>query len=131
MAHPIICEWLFARECLRRLGFAAEDLFFVVYLSGQLVEQGKVHDLGNPIIACVLRTQGKEFTWTIGAIDLPVEQITQEHAVACESWNDGRHSALNDDAFFGSQAFANRFGLIHALVAKGIVFDGAFDESRN
>lgn len=121
---PTIREWLFAREMVRRLGFAAEDIYFVVQSSGLVVERGQMLDLGKPAIGLELRTQNRVFLWTIGGVDLALDKIEPAYQAACELWNDPARSETEfpHEEFIASRPFEQRIGLIQALQSKGFRF---------
>jgi hypothetical protein len=116
---PLIKEWCFAREMLRRLGFTAEEIFFACQPLGNLLVDGVEISLGAPAIFCRLDTQGTTFTWTIGALTRTKEEIESQYLAACELWNAGDADPIMAE-FFESKAFASRFGLMSALAQKGI-----------
>lgn len=122
MIDPTLQEWLYAREIMRRLGFTPDELFFVVSTSGKVLDRstGVVTDHGGPIIGLVVRAQGKEFTWTIGATKLPIREIEPAFMKACETWNAASMGIDADDsAFRASRAYAQRIDLVEALRARG------------
>ena len=119
---PTIREWLFAREALRRLGFSADDLFFACQPAGKVIEGGVAMDLGQPVIMLVLKTQGKQFSWTVGIVDLPVDRIEPAYIAACELWNTSPDDGWRDTGFRNSLAFRHKVDLVATLKAKGFVF---------
>lgn len=125
MTCPVIQDWLFAREMLRRLGFSPDELFFVVSASGKIVDRasGLVTVAGGPVIGLTLRAQDKEFNWTIGATELALADIEAAYAKACDEWN-GSNPDLDGDlkALRESRPFQERIGLAAALVERGFTF---------
>jgi hypothetical protein len=117
---PAIREWLYAREALRKLGFLADDLFFACQREGRVIENGVAINLNKPVIMLVLKTQGKQWSWTIGTVDIPVDKIERSYTEACELWNQGR--IWRDDDWLASMAFQNRVGLVAELKSKGFSF---------
>jgi hypothetical protein len=115
---PMLKEWCYAREVLRRMGFSADELFFAVASSGKILEQGEVIDLGKPAIAVEVKAQGLSFVWTIGGLDIPKDEIEDRYREACELWNAG-DPQFNDDGFFASHSFGRHVELATALYAKG------------
>jgi hypothetical protein len=121
--HPLIKEWMFARDILRRLGFQPEDLFFLVQkspLGGDGIE-----------VMLVLKTQDRQFNWGIGIA--PDEQLFDHaHWVAfyeqqlIPAWNDKAAAATlwKDEEFFASKAFSDRIAVVNAIMAKGIHVPG-------
>lgn len=122
---PTIREWCYAREVMRRLGFAAEDIFFQVHTKsvGAIIAGLRVVPMKGPVVSLVLRAQGKEFVWTIGDTELPADKIQAAYLDACRRWNDGNDPELNA-GFQLSRAFGDRIALLEALRAKGISFGG-------
>lgn len=123
---PTIREWLYAREMMRRLGYQEDDLFFVVNPHGIAAEDGQVVDFGKPTIYLVLRTQGKEFRWLIGPIDVPLKDIEAEYNKARDIWNAGPPE--EDPGFRKSMAFKQSTALVRKLYDMGFRFS---DEIRN
>lgn len=104
---PAILEWLCAHEAMRRIGFAAADLYFAYHPSG--------------VVSLVLLTQGKVFAWTVGNIpDATTTQVQKAHGDACAFW-----IATPDDdearvaAWKSSIALRDSVGLLIALQDKG------------
>jgi hypothetical protein len=122
MTDPAIQEWLYAREVMRRLGFTPDELFFVVSTSGKVkcADSGVISDHGGPIIALVLRTQGREFSWTIAATKLTAGEIETAYRKACDEWNSAEVDLdAEDSTFRASHPYAMRMELLMALRAKG------------
>lgn len=122
---PIIQEWLYAREVMRRLGFTPDELFFVVSTSGKILDRdtGVVTDHGGPIIALVLRAQGKEFSWTIGATKLLAREIESAYRKACDDWNGAPVDLpAQDAAFRSSKSYEMAMDLMLALKSRGFSF---------
>lgn len=113
---PTIREWLFAREMLRRLGFSSDELFMAVHPTGKVLLDGQRHDLDKPTLFLRVEAQGKQWSWTIGPTDLPVEQIQDHFEAAAAFWNAG---GFAPDSLSRSAVFAQKVDLVQALYAKG------------
>lgn len=118
---PVIREWLFAREALRRLGFSADDLFFACQPAGRIIEDGIPVLFDKPVILLILKTQGKQFAWTLGPVDLPVDQIEPAYHAACELWNTPSNG-WQVSGFENSLAFRHAVPLVKMLKDRGFVF---------
>lgn len=118
---PSMREWLFAREVMRRLGFSADDLYFACQPAGRVIEQGVAFELEKPVILLSLKAQGKQFTWTIGTVDIPVDKIEQAYIDACELWN-YPDTSWRDPLWIQSIAFQRKIELVTMLKSKGFVF---------
>lgn len=106
----ILLHWLFAREALRRLGFSADELFFVV--NDKLEES-----FGKPVIFVAALRDTRQFTWTIGIFDVPIDEIEPAYQRACTIWN--VHANDFTDAFEGWLARQRRVELLLALHGQG------------
>lgn len=106
-----IDEFLAAREMLRKLGFAADELTFVI--SGKSCPY---------TIGLLLRSQGLEFIWTLGQAD-SADDAQQAYVSACERWNGGSDED-NRRVLLGSQAWTMRVELCAALRTKGFRWSG-------
>jgi hypothetical protein len=81
--HPVVQNWFFAREMMRRLGFAAQDLFLGVHPAQRHANGPKV-----TLIGLVLRTQGKEIEWHVGIVEEPPEVLAPRYdAEWIPAWN--------------------------------------------
>jgi hypothetical protein len=114
---PTIRDWCYAREMLRRLGFTPDELFFAFQAAGKIVENGVERFFTKPTVFLRLATDGKEFTWTIGPVEIPADKVEEQYRRACDLWNEGLPVRL----FFASRPFAVRWQLLEALAAKGII----------
>lgn len=115
-------DWLFAREIMRRLGFAPDEILFVVNPPGkQMIENGMIVSCDKLTIVLQVRAQGLEFNWTIGPTDVPDDQIQSHYERACHEWNSACDSPDLDLAFTSSAPFRARIALVQALHSKGFV----------
>lgn len=117
-----MCEWLFAREALRRLGFTADELFFACQPAGKIIENGVAVDLQKPVILLVLKAQGKQWSWTIGTVDIPVDKIEQAYVDACGLWNQP-DIGWRDPLWVRSMAFHQKVALVAELKSRGFTFE--------
>lgn len=116
--NPMLLEWCFAREVCRRIGFTADEIFFSCSPTGVVCEpDGTLLYFNGPVIALVLRRGDLTFTWTIGPIDLPADQVEEAYERACEVWNEGH--AANIAEFRESRPFQQAVPLMLALQRKG------------
>lgn len=118
--HPLIKEWMFARDILRRLGFQPEDLFFLV--------QKNPHGAGIEIML-VLKAQDRQFNWGIGIVpdELPHDHATWEvfyEQQMIPAWNNKDATIWRDEEFFASKAFACRIAVANAIMSKGFRVPG-------
>lgn len=112
--HPVIKEWIFARDILRRTGFQPEDIYFLA--------QPKTP--GSEIFV-VLKTQERQFNWCIGIIAnaTPVELERFYGETLIGAWRNGT-SLWKDDEFFASESFGNRVNVLSVLLANGFHIPG-------
>lgn len=101
-------EFLAAREMMRKLGFTADELTFVI--SGQTCPY---------TIGLLLRAQGLEFIWTLGQAD-NADDAQLAYVAASKRWNDGSDEE-NRRVLLGSQAWTKRVELCTALMTKGFL----------
>jgi hypothetical protein len=121
-------EWLFAREAMRRLGFQPDELFFAYEPTGRVISSdGDVKNYGKPVIALILKAQGLQFVWTIGAVDLPADEIKQAWFDAADLWNNSPDNDWRDAGWLKSEACQRSVQLIAMLLAKGFTFPGNFN----
>lgn len=113
---PTVREWMFAREMLRQLGFASDELFMAVHPTGKVLEDGHCHDLQKPVLFLRVEAQGKQWTWTIGPTDLPTDQIRDHFEAAAALCNAGGFAL---EGLKQSAVFAQKVALVHALHSKG------------
>jgi hypothetical protein len=125
--NPMLLEWCFAREVVRRLGFTPDEIFFGCAPNGIVVENGKSRHFKQPVIAVELRRGGLTFIWTIGPIDLPVEEIQPAFEAACAAWNAGDVASMDD--FKKSRPFLQAVPLMLALQRKGFAIRSPGDNN--
>lgn len=118
MISPIMLEWLFAREVVRRLGFAPDEIFFVVNDTGRVQEGDRVVDLGMPVIGLQLVRGGLTFLWSIGGINLAPDRVHAAYERACALWNAGEIDVNHGD-FLASRPARQAIRVMMALQAKG------------
>lgn len=102
---PIVFEWVYAREVLRRLGFLPDELFFSVSNSS--------------VISLVLKTQNKDFIWTIGVSKLPPDALVKMYEELCETLNSG--GEWDVVAFHASLPYLLTEAVSEALQDKGFI----------
>ncbi len=118
---PTVREWLFAREMLRRLGFSPDELFLAVHPTGKFLDEGgRRRDLGRPTLFLRVEAQGRQWTWTIGPTDLPVDKIRDHFEAASVLWNAG---GFEPDGLLRSAVFAQKVELVSELQSKGFRLD--------
>jgi hypothetical protein len=113
---PCVLEAWATWECLRRLGFAADDLFWIV--------GNTVNAIGGSglTLSIVLRTQGKQFSITCSPrlSDAEVMQLRSELAPFQEKIAQGSFDeAQMQEVFEASFVWRNKVDLLFALEAKG------------
>lgn len=118
---PTIREWLFAREVMRRIGFAPDEIFFAVHPVGKMIENGVHVNYNKPTIVLRVEAQGLEFNWTIGPTEVPNEQLESCFERACDDWNNGCNGPEIDQAFKSSKPFRQAIPVMQAMVTKGFV----------
>lgn len=123
MISPVLLDWLFAREVVRRLGFAPEEVFFVVNPSGRVQEGDRVIDIGMPVIGLQIVRGELTFMWTIGGLDLPPDRIQAAYERACAAWNADCLGFSQGD-FLSSRPARQSMELMVALQAKGFRLGG-------
>jgi hypothetical protein len=120
---PVIVEWAYAREVMRRLGFQPDELFFSVHANPvgptEVIDSrtGKMIAVKGPVINLIVGAQGKTFTWTIGTTDLTAKELQKAYETLCSVWNSNEDDDLS--AFKASTPFKNRLRIIKALQDKG------------
>lgn len=118
---PILLEWAFAREVMRRLGFLPEDLFFGIHNAEGIILNGELIEVDKAVVSLVLRAQDKSFTWIIGTTDLTPAQGREAYEELCAAWNaDGE---WNMEDFRASEAYRQRIALIGALQSRGFIIN--------
>jgi hypothetical protein len=129
--NALIVEWAYAREVMRRLGFSADDLFFMVIRAPAVVhrETKDVTPINGLIVSLYLKAQGKEFQWVVGTTNMSKDKLQLEYERLCTEWNNG---IVGDDlqTFKKSKPFKQTERLIKALQDKGFVL-GRTDISSN
>lgn len=124
---PVIQEWAYAREVMRRFGFPADDLFFHVSSPKVVVLNGIEHKVNKPVISLVLNSQGKTFTWTIGLTNLSSKEDAEEaYKNLCETWNAGEDESGFLESFKNSDSYKQVIPLARALREKGFVLGSEF-----
>jgi len=104
---PIVLEWAYAREVMRRLGFLPDELFFAIHKTRA----------DETLVSLILRTQDKIFTWTIGTTKLSSADARATYEELCASWNEGEGWSL--EGFQASEAYRQKIALISALQGRG------------
>ncbi len=113
--NPVLREWIAGAQALRKLGFAADEIFCLVSKSAMRVGQ----------YACFLKldTQGKEFTVDLGTIGCTPKQFMKAHRKACEAI---ANHTMSDETlkrvYEGSGIYQQKVSLLSALDAKGFRF---------
>jgi hypothetical protein len=108
---PSMRMFLGAFEALRKVGFAADDIYCMTSLSV------KLH--GALGIFCVLRAQGKEFSIDCGPVESEEAAQSEYQRVSTAVSTGGLDPADHDRIWRESEA-CQRYGhLCAALVAKG------------
>lgn len=117
---PMIRDWMFAREMVRRLGFVPDEIYMEVSPSGVVKNEqtGETRDMGGPIIALTLKRGGLRFAWTIGPTALPVAEIQPAFEAACAAWNNYKGDGPVEE-FLASRPMRMATHLIVALRDKG------------
>ncbi len=117
---PTLREWLFAREMMRRLGFSADDLYFIVTPPGKklIEDDGNIVDLPKPLLSLQLRYKSREFNWIIGLTDIPDRDILKVYEQACDFWNNAEREDCTKE-FHKSKVYEMRYQLLLALRNKG------------
>jgi len=107
---------------MRRLGFAPEEIFFVVNPPGKvMIENGTVVTTDKFTIVLRVEAQGLEFNWTIGETEVPDQLLEAHFEKACEDWNRACDTPELDSVFKASDPWFRRVGLVQALHSKGFV----------
>lgn len=105
--HPAIRECMGAFEAFRRLGFKSDDIFAAVDTYGRAYS--------------ILRTQGKEFTATVGMFDGRAQEFVRGWEEAAAATNKGEISPDDLQSIYQeSFVLQNSVGLLLALEKKGI-----------
>lgn len=116
---PVVMDWIYAHEMLRRLNFTADELFFACGEPAGIIEDGEVHDLPDgTLVQMVLKAQGLEFRWTIGSTLLSVEDTEKVYLSAAQWWR-CLPADYPDDGLRASRPFQQSVGLLLALKRKG------------
>lgn len=119
---PTLLEWLFAWEAMRRLGFTADELFFVVNPPGYTLvhPDGAQHvsTSGCSLVSLAIRAQGKEFRVTIGETPLVGTELSRAHADACAWWQTDT-TPIERTGYLASQVVREAPLLVIALQERG------------
>ena len=107
--HPTIWHAIGCHEGFRKLGFLADEIF--VHLNP-----------GNsPDMLVVLKTQGKEFSITVGFIEGMTRDVWQQKWNEAVAWaNTTKDLDALNDCWTESVTFQKSATFIHALIRKGI-----------
>lgn len=106
---PSVRDCVFAFEVLRRIGFPADEIYAGV---GNIIGEGRCAIM-------VLRSAGREWTWTIAQLEIDDAKFQRLWAEAGEAWN---RLPPHDDAwgFHGSRIDAMGAIVVASITAKGI-----------
>jgi hypothetical protein len=105
-------EALAAFEALRKCGFTADDIYFLV--AGP--------DEGPLDVAVVLRAQGKELTVTCGAVEDTVKNAYAIWRLMAERLSSGGYTQAElDQNWQASMVYRDKVGFATALMCKGLV----------
>lgn len=107
---------------MRRLGFAPDEIYFVVNKPGTvIIENGAQVTSDKFVIVLMVKAQGLEFNWTIGETEVPDDHLADYFEKACEDWNRACDTPELDKAFKASTQFRSCVPLVQALQSKGFV----------
>jgi hypothetical protein len=107
--HSLVRDCIFAHEVLRRIGFPANEIYAGV---ANIVGVGRA-------AVMVLRSAGRQWTWTIGRLEMPDLEFQRLYEEAGEAWN--RLDPAGDVwGFHGSDIDARGAVVIASIVSKGI-----------
>lgn len=107
--HPTIWHAIGCHEGFRKLGFLADEIF--VHLN-----PGR-----NPDMLMVLKTQGKEFSITVGSIEDMTRDVWQQRWNDAVAWaNTTKDQVALNACWTESIPFQRSAAFIHALIRKGI-----------
>lgn len=119
LSHPVIRQWAFAREMLRRLGFAAADLYMS---TTPVCGKNGVVDPARTAIGLVLKTQDKQLEWMIGWVDATPDRVATYYDELVDTWNQGGFDLVGGyDVFTSSWAMSN--GIEVMLVLRKVGFE--------
>lgn len=90
---PVLVDYVYAHEVLRRLGFPSETL----YLSA--TPQGHQKTLVALTIQQPTGMRVRQFVWTIGVAALTVEDTQRQYELAAERWNTGKETGTDHAAW--------------------------------
>jgi hypothetical protein len=124
--NPVMLEWCYAREVLRRLGFSPDEIYFAALPPGgtHVDPDGTHHYYEHPLIGVEVKRGGLKFLWTIGVVEVPFAELEAMYRDACERFNAG------DPVFGGELVFLSSYPaqvtreLVAALRAKGFDVQG-------
>ena len=117
--NPVIKEWLFARELVRRIGFTPDEIFFACFPSGRTIRDDVITDHPHPVIGLELKRGDLTFRWMIGPVAMPADEIRRDYEAAVEAWNAGL--VPSQEEFRASNAYRQAIPLMVALKDKGFV----------
>lgn len=106
---PALTEALCTWECLRTLGFSADD----IYLSVGMLDDGRNG------IRIELRAQGKDFLIDIAAVEASGEKIKTAWEVRCRQHNAAFPNQHFSSIVKSSGIYARRAQLVMGLKLKG------------
>jgi len=107
--HPTIWQAIGCHEGFRKLGFLSHEIF--VHLNPGM----------SPDMLVVLRTQGKEFSITVGFIEDMTREVWQQKWNEAVAWaNTTKDLDALNDCWTESIAFQKSASFLHALLSKGI-----------
>lgn len=104
--HATMKKLLGTFEMVRRLGFLPDDIYAMFANGG--------------VIFLVLKTQGKQFSITIGPWRSGEQSFKTAWETAAPAWNEGMTDQERLECLESSEAFHDVISLIHALDKKGI-----------
>lgn len=119
---PGLREWLFAREMMRKLGFQPDEIFIAVQEKCRVIENGEAFVSEQPLISLILKSQGREFSWSVALSELPAEKLQQAYEEACEFWNNDPDDDWRDAGLQASVVFQRRILLVQRLTTLGFTF---------
>jgi hypothetical protein len=124
--HPVMLDWCYAREVLRRLGFLPDEIYFAALPPGgtHVDPDGTTNHYPYPMIGVEIRRGAQKFLWTIGLVEVPFVELDQMYQDACAKWNAGDPCIGGELAFRRSRPALQTAPLMVALRAKGFEIGG-------
>jgi len=124
--HPVMLDWCYAREVLRRLGFLPDELYFVALPAGgtHVDPDGSHNHYPHPMIGVEIRRGAQKFLWPIGLVEVPVAELEQMYEDACAKWNAGDPVFGGEIVFLSSHPAQVTRELVAALRAKSFDVQG-------